>query len=60
MGPGDACYGSIPAEFPLGAEPIFLGGTAWMIASFPIGISKTRDFIVGRPIYSRGRGISGL
>src|SRR5208283_1533799 len=57
-GPGAARGGLIPAEFPLGAEPIFFGGTACITTSFPVGICKARDFILGRFAYSHG-GIRG-
>lgn len=53
---GDARSGLIPAEFSLGAEPIFFGGTACIAASFPVGICKKRDFILGRPTYGRAGG----
>jgi hypothetical protein len=49
--PEDARGGLIPAEFPLGAEPIFFGGTAGITTSCPVGIGNARDFIRRRFAY---------
>jgi len=57
-GPGDARVdlSLVPAEFPLGAEPILFGGTACKTTRFPVGMCEARDFILGRLADSRGGG----